>query len=101
MNRTMATKMTVMSNEFRTRGSIPGAIRSEIITRSSAWAATEPPPESRFAGGILLRKAGVLQHAGEKPGSPRDRREADVLVGSVRPCAFGAEPVEDRHAGSA
>lgn len=28
--------MIVMSNELRTRGSIPGAIRSEIIMRSSA-----------------------------------------------------------------
>ena len=35
MNRTIATKMIVMSNEFRTRGSMPGAIRSETITRSS------------------------------------------------------------------
>ena len=39
MNRTIATKMIVMSAEFRTRGSIPGAIRSEIIWRSSAGAA--------------------------------------------------------------
>src|SRR5438874_12104956 len=39
MKRTIATKMIVMSNELRTRGSMPGAIRSEIITRSSAWEA--------------------------------------------------------------
>src|SRR6059058_1621862 len=39
MNRTIATKMIVMSAEFRTRGSIPGAMRSEIIWRSSAGAA--------------------------------------------------------------
>jgi hypothetical protein len=28
-----------MSNELRTRGKMPGAIRSEIIMRSSAWEA--------------------------------------------------------------
>src|SRR5437870_6095436 len=39
MKRTIATKMIVMSNELRTRGSMPGAIRSEIIMRSSAWEA--------------------------------------------------------------
>ena len=39
MNRTIATKMIVMSSEFRTRGNMPGAIRSEIIMRSSAWEA--------------------------------------------------------------
>src|SRR5436853_6835710 len=81
MNRTTATKMTVMSNEFRTRGSIPGASRSETITRSSAWAAKEPPPQSRFAAGILLRNAGVLQQACEERRSDGDRRELDVLVG--------------------
>jgi hypothetical protein len=35
-NSTIATKMTVMSNEPRTRGSIPEAIRSDAITRSVA-----------------------------------------------------------------
>ena len=35
MNRTIARKMIVMSVELRTRGSMPGAIRSEIIMRSS------------------------------------------------------------------
>src|SRR5205085_254967 len=39
-NRTIARKMIVMSVVLRTRGSMPGAIRSEAITRSSAWAAT-------------------------------------------------------------
>src|SRR5437763_14462442 len=39
MKRTIATKMIVMSAELRTRGNMPGAIRSEIITRSSAWEA--------------------------------------------------------------
>src|SRR5207248_2530291 len=38
MKRTIATKMIVMSNEFKTRGSMPGAMRSEIIWRSSAGA---------------------------------------------------------------
>src|SRR3989442_15899939 len=36
MNRTIATKMIVMSRELRTLGSMPGATRSEIITRSSS-----------------------------------------------------------------
>src|ERR671924_1875234 len=45
MNRTIATKMIVMSNEFRTRGSMPGAIRSEIIVRSEADAAMSHPHE--------------------------------------------------------
>ncbi len=43
MKRTIATKMIVMSNELRTRGSMPGAIRSEIITRSSACEAMRAP----------------------------------------------------------
>jgi hypothetical protein len=37
MNNTIATKMTVMSNAFRTRGSIPGAIRSDAIVRSALF----------------------------------------------------------------
>src|SRR6185437_3080515 len=44
MNSTIATKMIVMSNEFRTRGNMPGAIRSETITRSSALTDTGSPP---------------------------------------------------------
>jgi hypothetical protein len=41
--------MIVMSVVFRTRGSMPGAIRSEIITRSSAWAANRTTSQkSRF-----------------------------------------------------
>ena len=49
MKRTIATKMIVMSNEFRTRGNMPGAIRSEIIMRSSAWEAITTSRSMRLA----------------------------------------------------
>src|SRR5437867_3828014 len=58
MKRTMATKMIVMSNELRTRGSMPGAIRSEIITRSSAWAAMHHLQKSRYARGVSYARPG-------------------------------------------
>src|SRR5205814_3639022 len=58
MNRTIATKMIVMSVEFSTRGSMPGAIRSEIITRSSAWGAMNH----------LLSRVGGRDSATEGPG---------------------------------
>src|ERR1041384_7483111 len=94
MKRTIATKMIVMSNEFRTRGSMPGAIRSEIITRSSAWAAMNHLQKSRYAGDFPTRGRGFatgVTTARRAPESNRARRarpgnalrhriELDVLV---------------------
>ena len=47
MNSTIATKITTMSKEPRTRGSMPGAMRSEAITRSFAAVAMPLPPHER------------------------------------------------------
>jgi hypothetical protein len=60
MKRTIATKMIVMSNELRTRGNMPGAIRSEIITRSSAWEAITTSRVDAIAAIVALR-GGVVQ----------------------------------------
>src|SRR3954471_12547381 len=54
MNSTIAMKITTMSKEPRTRGSMPGAMRSEAITRSFAAAAMPPPPYERTP--ILFRR---------------------------------------------
>src|ERR687887_110366 len=60
MKRTIATKMIVMSNELRTRGNMPGAIRSEIITRSPAWEAITTSRVDAIAAIVALR-AGAAQ----------------------------------------
>src|SRR5438132_8238919 len=52
MNRTIATKMIVMSIEFRTLGSMPGATRSEIINCSFSRAAMHHLQSS--TGGVPL-----------------------------------------------
>ncbi len=59
--RTIATKTIVMSNEFRTRGSIPGATRSEIIARSSACEATRIIPSANASTETLRPDAGIAQ----------------------------------------
>src|SRR5207237_3402427 len=61
MNRTIATKMIVMSAEFRTRGSMPGAMRSEIIWRSSAGATAAIHHLRVGCAGIFALQAGVDQ----------------------------------------
>src|SRR5436190_23523916 len=55
-NRTIATKMIVMSNELRTRGSMPGATRSEIIARSSACTAIRMPPFAGFVASVTIKR---------------------------------------------
>src|SRR5205085_5788270 len=79
MNRTIATKMIVMSVELRTRGSMPGAMRSEIIVRSSGGAAAAIH-HLRVVGvaGILALKARVDQEPRQKPCAQRHRREEDM-----------------------
>src|SRR5260370_877659 len=57
--------MIVMSNEFRTRGSMPGATRSEIMVRSSAGTAMRIPPSNVTTVTIELQ-ARVAQDAREK-----------------------------------
>src|SRR5438128_6636047 len=95
MNRTIATKMIVMSAEFRTRGSIPGAMRSEIIVRSSAGATTAIHHLlGRGVGGKCALQARVDQEPGEERGPHRDRVEQHVLVARVRSAALGAQPVQ-------
>src|SRR5919204_1477951 len=97
MKRTIATKMIVMSNEFRTRGSMPGAIRSEIIWRSSG--ATAAIHHLRVGcAGILASEARVDQESSEQRGADGDRVEEHVLVACVRAAALRAEPVEHRDA---
>ena len=61
MNNTIATKMIVMSNELRTRGSMPGAIRSETISRSCAFTDTVSPPTGGFVSANLTPAVAVIQ----------------------------------------
>src|SRR5436305_11914467 len=88
MNRTIATKMIVMSAELRTRGSMPGAMRSEIIVRSSAGAEAaihhlrveERRRKITVSSGFVQEEqavpsAGVKPRARPRlPGPPRRRR---------------------------
>src|SRR5262245_30559611 len=97
MKRTIATKMIVMSNEFRTRGNMPGAMRSETITRSSAWAAITTSRVDAIAA-IVALEARVTQELRQELRSNRNRREEDVFVGSVCAAALPTEPVEHRDA---
>src|SRR5919201_6986793 len=97
MKRTIATKMIVMSNEFRTRGSMPGAIRSEIIWRSSGATAAIHHLRVGCAAKCAL-EARVDQEPGEQRGADRDRVEEHVLVARVRAAALGAQAVEHRNA---
>src|SRR5581483_59996 len=96
MKRTIATKMIVMSNEFSTRGSMPGAIRSEIITRSSACTAMRTSPPFVTTSTIGLH-AGAAQERRQQPRPHRERGEQHVLVRGVRATALDPEPVEHRH----
>src|SRR5919205_1617489 len=98
MKRTIATKMIVMSNEFRTRGSIPGAIRSEIIWRSSAGATAAIHHLRVGCAGIFALEAGLDQEPGEERGAHGDRVEEDVLVARVRSPALGTQAVQHRDA---
>ena len=100
MKRTIATKMIVMSNELRTRGNMPGAIRSEIIMRSSAWEAITTS-RSMAIEAIVALQTWATQEQRQKSCPDRDRVQRDVLVRSVGAAAFGAQAVEDRDAGSA
>src|ERR671930_439933 len=98
MNRTIATKMIVMSAEFRTRGSMPGAIRSEIIWRSSAGATAAIHHLRVGCAGIFALEARFDQEPGEERRAHGDGVEEDVLVARVRSAALSAEPVEHRDA---
>src|SRR5919199_585684 len=98
MNRTIATKMIVMSAEFRTRGSMPGAMRSEIIWRSSAPATAAIHHLRVGCAGIFALEARFDQEPGEERGAHGNRIEEDVLVAGVRSAAFGAQAVEHRDA---
>src|SRR5919198_6215969 len=99
MNRTIATKMIVMSAEFSTRGSMPGAMRSEIIVRSSAGAAAAIHHLlGRGVAGIFASEARVDQEVRQEPCPHGDRIEQHVLVPRVRSAALRAEAVEHRHA---
>src|SRR5919197_184611 len=94
MNRTIATKMIVMSAEFRTRGSMPGAMRSEIIWRSSAGATAAIHHLRVGCAGIFALQARLDQEPGEERGAHGDRVEEDVLVARVRSAALRAQAVE-------
>src|SRR5205085_9476718 len=98
MKRTIATKMIVMSNELRTRGSMPGAIRSEIITRSSALAAINHLRGVDAIAAIVALQTRVTQEARQKFRAHGHRGEDDVLVWCMRPAALRAEPVEHGNA---
>src|ERR671933_1275129 len=98
MNRTIATKMIVMSAEFRTRGSMPGAMRSEIIWRSSAGATAAIHHLRVGCAGIFALETGLDQEPGEERGAHWDRIEEDVLVARVRSAALGTQAVEHRNA---
>src|SRR5919201_1463158 len=100
MNRTIATKMIVMSAELRTRGNMPGAIRSEIIARSSAWEAITTSRVDAIDA-IVASDAGATQEPRQQFGTSRYRCEQDVLVRGVCAAALGAEPVEHRDAARA
>src|ERR671930_37472 len=91
MNRTIATKMIVMSAEFRTRGSMPGAMRSEIIWRSSAGATAAIHHLRVGCAGIFALDARLDQEPGEERGADGDRIEEHVLVARVRAAAHRAE----------
>src|SRR2546421_3069886 len=97
MKRTIATKMIVMSNEPRTRGSMPGAIRSEIITRSSAWEAITTSRVDAIAR-IVYLDTRAAQEAREQLRSNRKRMQQHVLVRRVGAAALRAKAVEDRDA---
>src|SRR3954469_17580119 len=90
MKRTIATKMIVMSNELRTRGSIPGATRSETITRSSACGAMTPPRVGRNDEDAGL-ETGRTQDPGQQLRADVERVEPDVFAWRVRACALGSE----------
>src|SRR5712691_1511106 len=79
MKRTIARKMIVMSVEFRTRGSMPGAIRSEIIMRSSACCAMRHPLSEVCDSGTIGLKTRVAQGRG------RGRRRNVARVGPEPP----------------
>src|SRR4051794_22717448 len=91
--------MIVMSVVFRTRGSMPGAIRSEIIVRSSACAAMRNPlgSEDRLCAN-LGRELLVAQERGQELRPRRDRGNAHVFVGGMGASSLGAEAVDDGHA---
>src|ERR671929_2133487 len=94
MNRTIATKMIVMSMELRTRGSMPGAMRSEIIWRSSAPATAAIHHLRVGCAGKCALEARLDQEPREERGAHGDRLEEDVLVTRVRAAAFRAQAVE-------
>src|SRR5437867_685052 len=98
MKRTIATKMIVMSNEFRTRGSMPGAIRSEIIWRSSDGATAAIHHLRVGCAGIFASEARSDQEPREQRGAHGDRGEDHVLVARVRSAALRAQAVEHGHA---
>src|SRR5207247_3519333 len=80
MNRTIATKMIVMSAELRTRGSMPGATRSEIIVRPSAGAT------AAIHHLLVEELQGFLPY---RPGSIKSRARSEARTGieSRRTCS--------------
>src|ERR687887_641034 len=81
-----------------TRGSMPGAIRSEIIWRSSAGATAAIHHLRVGCAGIFALEARFDQEPGEERRAHGDGVEEDVLVARVRSAALSAEPVEHRDA---
>src|SRR5438132_6130697 len=93
MKRTIARKMIDMSSESKTLGSAPGAIRSEIMTRSSSRAAITT---SRVVGDAILHlETGVAQEGREQLRAHRERVQDDVLVIGVRAASDGPQSVEN------
>src|ERR687885_251887 len=82
MNRTIATKMIVMSIELSTRGSIPGAIRSEIISRSPGRAAIHHLPV--VAGAKIPPEQQLCLDQAQQGQTPGHGQGSDPKTGSQR-----------------
>src|SRR5712692_5028528 len=95
MKSTIARKMIDMSSESRTLGSAPGAIRSEIMTRSSSLAAITTSRVEEVAA-ILHLETGVAQERREQLRPHRQRVEDDVLVIGVGAASCGTQSIEYR-----
>src|ERR671936_413609 len=83
MNRTIATKMIVMSAEFRTRGSMPGAMRSESIWRSSAGATAAIHHLRVGCAGIFALETRLDQELRQETRPYEERLEQHMLIARV------------------
>src|SRR5213076_1538205 len=79
-------------------GSMPGAIRSEIIWRSSAGATAAIHHLRVGCAGIFASEARVDQELRQETRPNGKRVEEDVLVARVRAAALRAQAVEHRDA---